>query len=202
MGVLLRQAALTPFGRADASWRFASFHAHSGEDGVFWELSRDEALPIARKHVARSRETFDRICAPVSRMSSLARPSPLNPRPRSAKTRCARTPPQKDGRLRKAGWGSTGTPWDSRDTILNSWHSACAAIVWPPCFCFGRLRGGNVPLRFCGASRRSWLQALAWRSGSWDQAYPITSLSGAMAGCRDFPLGGVSEGRDPEDTTS
>ena len=87
----------------------------------------------------------------------------------------------------------TGLPWDSGDTILNSRHLPCAAIVWPPCFCFGRLRGGNVPLRFCGASRRSWLQALAWRSGSWDQAYPITSLSGAMAGCRDFPLGGVSE---------
>ena len=89
--------------------------------------------------------------------------------------------------------GHHGIPRDSRDTILNSWHLTCAAIVWPPCFCFGRLRGGNVPLRFCGASRRSWLQALAWRSGSWHQAYLIPSLSGATAGWRDFPLGGVSE---------
>ncbi len=29
--------------------------------------------------------------------------------------------------------------------------------------------------------------------GSWHQAYPITSCSGAMAGWRDFPLGGVSK---------
>ena len=72
MGVLSRQAALTRFGRADASWLFASFHAHSGEDGVFLELSRDDALPIARKHVARSRETFNYIYVLVSRMSTFA----------------------------------------------------------------------------------------------------------------------------------
>ncbi len=114
------------------------------------------------------------------------RPDRNGERPRAKKGVAPRPPPQPGDGLDRPADGLER--WAARSAAKQQRHVAAGPERWalppaperfhrglapgkinrgqkarrPPCTA---RRGGNVPLRLCGASRRSWLQALAWLLG-------------------------------------